>query len=228
MLTQLGAMNLAIGIGGVVRNKVMAIYLKPAGFSEFTQLAAIATSVYVFVQFGMAVGLSRHAAAHRETEERQRQLAAANSLTVGLAVATLLIAIPSLFSPAGDAVLRVLGVRPSFEHKILLGALIAVAPVEALRNNYLCFLNGILDIRGMSIKRSLAIVVSTLVAIPLIALFHTAGAAAQMAFASLFLAWLLGRRCREMGYRPLRFLWDRRISLRSRSGAPRPSSASSL
>src|ERR1700722_8479975 len=37
VLTQLGIMNVAIGLGGVVRNKVMAVYLKPAGFGEFTQ-----------------------------------------------------------------------------------------------------------------------------------------------------------------------------------------------
>ncbi len=212
VLTQLGIMNIAIGLGGVVRNKVMAVYLKPAGFGEFTQLAGIASAVYVFVQFGMSVGLSRHAAAQREEKERQRQLSVANGLTVGLAVASIALLIPAIFSPASGPVLRLLGVAPTLDHKLLLGVLLAVAPVEALRNNYLCFLQGILDIRGMSIKRSVAIIVSTAAAVPLIALFRASGAAAQMAFGSLFLALLLGLRCRQMGYRPLAFAWNRRIA----------------
>jgi PST family polysaccharide transporter len=212
VLTQLGIMNIAIGFGGVVRNKVMAVYLKPAGFGEFTQLAGIATAVYVFVQFGMSVGLSRHAAAHREEKERQRQLSVANCLTVGLAVISIALIIPAIFSSASGPMLRVLGVVPTLEHKILLAALLAVAPLEALRNNYVCFLQGILDIRGMSAKRSISILVSTAAAVPLIALFRAAGAAAQMAFGSLFLAVLLGQRCLQMGYRPLAFAWNRRIA----------------
>jgi O-antigen/teichoic acid export membrane protein len=191
----------------------MAICLKPAGFGEFTQIAAVATAVYMFVQFGMAVGLSRHAAAHRECAERQRQLSAANCLTVGLAIASMVLLIPALFSPASDAVLRTLGIPPGMAQKIILGALIAVAPLEALRYNYQCFLSGILDIKGMSIKRSVAIVISTAAAVPLIVLFRAPGAAAQMGFGSLFLAILLGRRCREMGYRPLQFVWDKRVAL---------------
>jgi len=212
VLTQLSMMNVAIGVGGVVRNKVMAVYLKPAGFGEFTQIAGIAMAIYVFVQFGMAVGLSRHAAAHREPKQRQRQLSVANSLTEGLSVATILLLVPALFSSASNPVLRGLGVVPSFADKVILAVLLAVAPLEALRNNYLCFLQGILDIRGMSIKRSVAILVSTAVAVPLIALFREEGAAAQMAFGTLFLAVLLGLRCRQMGFRPLAFAWDKRIA----------------
>jgi O-antigen/teichoic acid export membrane protein len=202
----------------------MAIYLKPAGFGEFTQIAAIATAVYVFVQFGMAIGLSRHAAAHREHEKRQRQLSAANFLTVGLAVVSSSLLLPALFSSASNPVLRTLGVLPSFEHKAILAVLLAAAPLEALRNNYQCFLLGILDTRGASVKRSIAILVSTAVAVPLIAIFRAAGAAAQMAFGSLFLALLLGLRCRQMGYRPLAFFWTRRLLPRWQGGAARLSS----
>lgn len=213
VLTQLGLMNLAIGFGGVVRNKVMAVYLKPAGFGEFTQLAGIATAVFVFVQFGMSVGLSRHAAAHREEAERQRQLSVANFLTVGLAVASIALLIPAIFSPASTPILRTLGITPTYYDKLLLAVLLAIAPMEALRNNYVCFLQGILDIKGMSAKRSLAIIVSTVAAVPLIAFFKATGAAAQMVFASLFLAILLARRCRQMGYRPLAFAWDQKTAL---------------
>ncbi len=213
VLTQLGLMNVAIGFGGVVRNKVMAVYLKPAGFGEFTQLAGIAAAVFVFVQFGMSVGLSRHAAAHRDEAERQRQLSVANALTVGLATASIALFIPALFSPASAPLLRTLGIAPTLSHKILLAVLLAIAPLEALRNNFVCFLQGILDIKGMSAKRSLAIIVSTVAAVPLIAFFKAAGAAAQMVFASLFLAILLARRCRQMGYRPFAFAWNKKVAL---------------
>src|SRR4051812_14525809 len=177
-------MNVVLGFGAVVRNKVMAIYLKPAGFGEFAQIASIATAVYVFVQFGMAIGLSRHAAAHREPEKRQMQLSSANFLTVGLALVSLLLLLPALLTSASNPVLRSLGVLPSFEHKAILALLLLIAPLEALRNNYQCFLQGILDIRGMSTKRSMAILISTALAVPLVATFQAAGAAAQMAFGS--------------------------------------------
>lgn len=213
VLTQLGAMNAAVGLGGVVRNKIMAIYLKPSGFGEFTQIAAIATSIYVLVQFGMSVGLSRHAAAIREPKKRQEQLSVANSLTAGLALVSLVFLLPPLFTSGADPLLRTLGVVPTFEHKLLLGILLAVAPVEALRNNYLCFLQGILDIEGMSMKRSVAILVSTVAAVPLIAIFRMAGAAAQMVLGTVFLAVLLGRRCRKMGFHPLAFAWQKRTAL---------------
>jgi O-antigen/teichoic acid export membrane protein len=213
VLTQLGLMNVVLGFGAVVRNKVMAIYLKPAGFGEFAQIASIATAVYVFVQFGMAIGLSRHAAAHREPEKRQMQLSSANFLTVGLALVSLSLLLPALLTSASNPVLRTLGVLPSFEHKAILALLLLIAPLEALRNNYQCFLQGILDIRGMSTKRSMAILISTALAIPMVASFHAAGAAAQMAFGSFFLALLLGRRCRQMGYRPLAFVWDKKTAV---------------
>jgi O-antigen/teichoic acid export membrane protein len=210
VLAQLGMMNVALGAGGLVRNKVMALYLKPDGFGAFSQVAAIAAAVYVFVQFGMSVGLSRHTAAQAGMRERQQQLNSANLLTGVLGAATLALLLPLLFTSLSDPLLRTLGVRPDLSQKVLLAALLSIAPLEALRNNYGSFLQGNLDIRGFSTWRSLAIVVSTSVAVPLIALFREAGAAAQMVFASAFLAILLARRCRAIGFKPLGFGWDKK------------------
>jgi O-antigen/teichoic acid export membrane protein len=208
-LTQLGLMQFAVAAGGVVRNKVMAVYLKPDGFGEFTQVFGIAAAVYGFVQFGMAVGLSRNVAATQERKDRQRQLDSANLLTVGLALGCLALLAPLLLTNASNTALTALGVRPGFEQKAMLLLLLLVAPIEALRNNYVSFLQGIVDVKGLSSKRSLAIVASTVVAVPLIALFGATGACIQAFVASLFLALLLGRRCRTMGYAPLGFVWDK-------------------
>src|SRR5262249_6469538 len=97
-LTQLGMMQLAVGATGIVRNKVLAIYLGPGGFGEFAQLAAVALALYTFVQFGMALGLGRHIAAESGMAERQKQLGTANTVTVGLAIVSIVLLIPILLS----------------------------------------------------------------------------------------------------------------------------------
>jgi O-antigen/teichoic acid export membrane protein len=211
-LTQLGAMQLAVALGTLVRNKVMAVYLKPAGFGEFTQLMILAAPVYTVVQCGMAVGLSRNAAAAQTTAERQRRLATANFLTTALALAILLVLIPVLLSPAANGTLQALGIQPGLRQKALLAALLAIAPVEALRNNYMSFLQGVLDIKGLSAKRSAGVAAGTVVGIPLIALFGVSGACVQSAVAAALLALLLGIRCNTIGYKPLALAWDRRTA----------------
>jgi O-antigen/teichoic acid export membrane protein len=211
-LTQLGMMQFVAGIGGLVRNKVMAVYLSPSGFGEFAQLTSIAATVWVFVQFGMAVGLSRNTAAAGDDEERQLQLSTANLLTLFLAFGTLALLVPLLLSSASNSLLVTLGVHPGFEEKMFLVILLSVAPIEALRSNYVSFLQGVVDIKGLSAKRSLAILASTATAVPLIAAFKVTGACVQTVFAAFFLALLLGMRCRTLGYRPLGISWDRRTA----------------
>lgn len=213
VLTQFGMMQFAVAIGGLVRNKVMAVYLKPAGFGEFTQLLSIAGAVWVFVQFGMAVGLSRNTAAAKEGEGRQRQLSAANLLTIFLALASLALVVPMLFSGASTPLLVALGIHPGLRQKTLLLILLSIAPIEVVRNNYVSFLQGVVDIKGLSAKRTIAILASTALAVPLIAAFGLTGACIQTVFASLFVALLLGMRCSTLGYHPLGIAWDRQAIL---------------
>ena len=211
-LTQLGMMQIVVGFGGLVRNKVMAVYLNPAGFGEFTQLASIAAAVYVFVQLGMGVGLSRNTAAAADGEGRQRQLNTANLLTVLLALGSLALLVPLLLSTASNTLLTALGVHPGLEEKVLLAILLLLAPIEVLRNNYMGFLQGVIDIKGLSTKRAMAVLASTALAVPLIATFRIAGACVQTVIASSFLALLLGMRCKALGYRPLGIAWDRQTA----------------
>lgn len=207
-LAQLGGMQMAVALSTLVRNKAMAVWLRPEGFGEFTQLAAIASAFHVVAQAGMAVGLSRNAAAAPTPLRRQRQLAAANTLTLLLAAASLSLLLPLLYSPAARQLLPALGITPGPAQLAMLTALLLIAPLEALRNNYMSFLQGILDIRGLSAGRSAAVAAGALVALPLIAFLGLAGACLQMAAASALLALFLGRRCRHSGYRPLAFAWD--------------------
>lgn len=201
-LAQLGGMQVAVALSALIRNKAMAVYLRPEGFGEFTQLAAIAATFHIVVQSGMSVGLSRNAAAASAAPLRQRQLAAANSLTLMLGALMLAIALPLLFSPAAGSLLPILGVLPGASQVWMLAALLLVAPVEALRNNFMSFLQGVLDICGLSSTRSLAVAASALIAIPLVAMLGLPGACLQFAFTSAILAFLLARRCRTIGFQP--------------------------
>jgi O-antigen/teichoic acid export membrane protein len=207
VVMQLGLMRIAVSLAGLARNKVLAVYLKPEGFGAFTQLVNIVEVVNVFVQFGTIVSLSRNTAAAGNAQSRQRQLETANFLTVSLAVGTLALLIPLLVGSTGSWALSKLGLESGFREKAILIALLSITPIEALRNNYLSFLSGLLDIKGISTKRSLAVVVATVLAIPLVITFGIAGACIQTALASLFLAFLLGARCKQQGYRPLAFSW---------------------
>jgi O-antigen/teichoic acid export membrane protein len=66
-----------------------------------------------------------------------------------------------------------------------------------------------LDIRGISTKRAIAVIVATLAAAPLVIMFGIKGACLQFALASVLLAVLLGHRCYQLGYRPIQFQWTR-------------------
>jgi O-antigen/teichoic acid export membrane protein len=209
VVMQLGLMRIAVSLAGLARNKVLAVYLKPEGFGAFTQLVNIVEVVNVFVQFGTIVSLSRNTAAAGNAQSRQRQLETANFLTVSLALGTLALLIPLLVGSSGSWALSKLGLQSGFREKAILIALLSITPIEALRNNYLSFLSGLLDIKGISTKRSLAVIVATVVAIPLVITFGIAGACIQTALASLFLAFLLGARCKQQGYRPLAFSWHK-------------------
>ncbi|HET9100635.1 MAG TPA: oligosaccharide flippase family protein [Acidobacteriaceae bacterium] len=206
-MAQLGGLQIILAMSGLVRNKVAAIYLKTSGMGEWAQIMAIATTVFAIVQFGMIVGLSRNVAAATDRPDRQRQLSVANTLTLVLALAT--IAATLLFSvfPGHQDILHHLGIS-AVQVSVLLVLLVTLAPVEGLRNNFLSFLQGALDIRGVATKRGIAVIVATIASIPLVRAFGIAGACIQFALGSVLLALLLGTRCRQLGYKPLSFGWD--------------------
>lgn len=211
-MTQLGGLQVILALTGLVRNKVAAVYLNTSGMGEWSQVQGVATLVFTVVQFGMVVGLSRNVAAAKSQIERQRQFAVANTLTITVVFVAVVAALALYFRPGGHQFLSNLGISPRLQPVLLL-FIVLLAPFEALRNNFLSVLQGVLDIRGMASKRAIAVVLATLAAIPLIAMLGIPGACLQFALASILLAVLLGYRCHQLGYRPLRFEWDKRAGI---------------
>ena len=207
-MTQLGGLQIVFVLTGLVRNKVAAVYLKTAGMGEWSQILSVVSTVFIIVQFGMTVGLSRNVAAANNDEDRQRELSVANTLTTVVAVAAILAVLALAFTSSNDRLLGILGI-PAKQKLALLLMVAMLAPIEGLRNNYLSFLQGVLDIRGIATKRGVAVIIATLASVPLVIVFGIAGACLQFAVASALLAVLLGHRCHQLGYRPLEFRWSK-------------------
>jgi PST family polysaccharide transporter len=207
-MSQLGGLQIVFVLTGLVRNKVAAVYLQTAGMGEWSQILNVVSTVFIIVQFGMMVGLSRNVAAAKNDEDRQRELSVANTLTTAVAVAAILVTLALAFSSSNSWLLGILGI-PAKQKLALLLMVAVLAPIEGLRNNYLSFLQGVLDIRGIATKRGAAVILATLAAVPLVIMFGIAGACLQFAVASVLLAVLLGHRCHQLGYRPLEFRWSK-------------------
>jgi PST family polysaccharide transporter len=207
-MTQLGGLQIVFILTGLVRNKVAAVYLQTAGMGEWSQILNVVSTVFIIVQFGMTVGLSRNVAAAKNDEDRQRELSVANTLTTVLAVAAILAVLALAFTSSNNWLLGILGI-PAKQKLALLLMVAVLAPIEGLRNNYLSFLQGVLDIRGIATKRGVAVILATLASVPLVIMFGIAGACMQFAVASALLAVLLGHRCHQLGFRPLEFRWSK-------------------
>ncbi len=210
ILTQLGATQFVLAFTGVVRNKVIAYRLGPAAFGELAQIATAMSVVYALVTFGMAVSLARNAASAKSREERRDQLATANGMVLALAAAATAVALVLL---ASGRLLGMAAVKQQTATVVATGLFIASIPIEAIRNNYLSFLQGILDVRGVAARRSVAVLLATVVAIPVVWFFGLIGAAVQFFLLSLLVAVVLGWRCHTLGYAPLRIRLDKRVGL---------------
>lgn len=207
-MTQLGGLQVILALTGLIRNKVAAVYLGTMGMGEWSQLQGVATTIFAVVQFGMIVGLSRNTAAVTSNESRQRQLSVANALTMSMAAVVICATLAFSFIPSGGRLLENLGISTPLKLLVLL-FVAALAPIEGMRNNFLGFLQGLLDIRGIATKRAIAVILATIAAVPLVSIFGIAGACLQFCVTSVLLAVLLGHRCYKLGYRPLQCRWER-------------------
>ncbi len=205
-ISQLAGMQAVVALTGIVRNKVLALRLEPAGFGEFTQMVTIVSIVYTLVSFGFGLGLSRNIAASKTIEERQRHLATANFITITFSVLSWVIFLPVLLKAN---IVTSLGIKPAPENILAIGLLILLTPVEAIKNNYLAFLSGALDIKGLTSGRSFALIVGTVVSVPIVWFMGILGAALQTLLLTVLLAWMLGTRCSYLGYKPLKVQWHR-------------------
>ncbi len=209
VLSQYAVMQVVLACSGLVRNKIVASRLGPTAFGEISQIAAIVAVAITLVSFGMSVSLSRNVARSTTLEERRQHLENANAIVMCLSCAAVLALLALL---AGGRLLALAGLTPS--RTATWGAVLFVAaiPFEGLTTNYLALLQGILDVKGLAVGRSIAVLLATALAVPVVWFFGFIGAAVQFLLLSVFVSVLLGRRCRALGYSPLRIRFARRTA----------------
>lgn len=208
MLGTYAVMQIVVAATGLIRNKVVALRLGPSAFGEVAQLAAVVASVVAIVTFGMQVSLSRNVARASTHTERQSYLSNANGLVASL---SLLATAATLALLATGDLLPIVGLPVTPEIMAAAALFFAAIPLLALQTNYLSFLAGLLDIKGLARQRSLAVIVATAISVPIIWVFGLVGAAATFVILNGLLAVLLGLRCRTLGYRWLAVRLDRRV-----------------
>lgn len=210
MVSQFALMQAVLAVTAVARNKVVAYRLGPAGFGEIAQISLVTTTLGTLVAFGLSVGLSRNAATARSIEQRQRQLASANVIVLSLSV---LACMGCALLLAGGRLLPLVGLVPSRPAALAAAIFLLAIPVDALRSNYAALLQGILDVKGLTVRRSAAVVIATALAVPIVWWLGFVGAALQFLLLTALTAALLGVRCRALGYSPLSARFDRGTAL---------------
>ncbi len=208
VLSQFAGMQFVLACTALVRNKIVALRLGPHGFGEIVQIAAVTAVASTLAAFGMGVSLSRNSAKCRSVAERQTLLANANGIVLCLGGAVVATALPLL---ASGHLLPLVALTPSHATVWAAVLFIAAIPVEGLKTSYLALLQGILDVRGLAVRRTVGVFVATVVAVPIVWFFGFVGAAIQTFLLSVMVAVLLGRRCRALGYAPLDIRLDKRV-----------------
>ena len=202
-------MQLVLSLTGLIRNKILTVKLGPAAFGEFTQIISAMSVVYVLVSFGMGVGLSRNVAKSEDHAERQKYLSTANTIIIILSFISFFVVNLMLFNlKLYDS----LAIRNDATGIFVILILCVAIPFEALKNNYIAFLQGILDIKGLASKRSLAVIIATLVSIPIVWIYGFIGAAFQFLILSSLLTLLLHFRCRKLGFYPLKIFLNKEVA----------------
>jgi enterobacterial common antigen flippase len=206
-LMQLAGLQLVLAVTGLVRNGIIARRLGVEGVGQFNILFDLFSTIGVVVMFGLAVGLSRNVAATQEHEERQKNLANANFIIWALTIAATLVIVLGFQLGYFSLEQFQLHLTPTILASCIL--LLVSLPLKALESNYIAFLTGLMDIKGMTSGRSIAVIVGTVVTIPIVWFFGFVGAISQYLVLTLLLVVLLGQRCYKLGYRPWAIRWHR-------------------
>ncbi|HZZ83173.1 MAG TPA: oligosaccharide flippase family protein [Anaeromyxobacteraceae bacterium] len=201
VLGQYAVMQVVLALSGLVRNKVVALRLGPGAFGEISQIGAVVAVAATLVSFGMSVGLSRNAAKARTLEQRAEQLENANGIVLGLSALAVLALGGLLLS---GRLLPMAGLTTSRATEWAAALFLLAIPFEGLKTNYLALLQGILDVKGLAVGRSVGVLLATVFAVPVVWFFGFVGAALQYLILSVLVTALLGWRCRALGYSPLR------------------------
>ena len=116
----------------------------------------------------------------------------------------------AVFLVAGN-LLTVVGLPVTPDVMVAAGIFFAAIPLLGLQTNFLAFLQGLLDVRGLATQRSLAVLIATGLCVPLVWVFGLIGAATTFLILNALLTLLLGLRCRALGYGWLAVRLDRRV-----------------
>src|SRR3990172_8499020 len=209
ILSQYALMQVILAATGLVRNKVVAYRLGPTAFGELTQIGTVLSVVGSGVCFGVGVSLSRNVAVARSQEERGDHFLNANAIVLALSAVAV---VSSLALLATGDLLRLAALKDDPVTVFTALLFILALPIGALQNNYLSFLQGILDVRRVAVQRSTAVLLATVISVPLVWFFGFVGAAIQYFLITLFVSVLLGWRCRALGYSPLGVRLERRTA----------------
>jgi enterobacterial common antigen flippase len=204
-LLQLAGLQLVLAVTGLVRNAIIARRLGVEGVGQFTILFDLFSTIGVVVMFGLAVGLSRNVAATQDHEERQKNLANANFIIWALTSAATIAVVVGFQLGYVSLEQFQLQLTPTILASVIL--LLVSLPLKALESNYIAFLTGIMDIKGMTSGRSIAVIAGTILTVPIVWFFGFVGAISQYLVLTLLLVILLGHRCHKLGYHPWAIRW---------------------
>lgn len=207
-LARLGGMQFVLAVAGVLRYKVLALRLSASGLGEFQQLVTASATATVLVSFGLAFALNRNIATARDAAHRQRLLATSNSIVWSLTAAVLASCLIVLAVRPSMVVDRI-GLQTTPAAITALTILVIGIPFEALKSNLVTFLMASLDVRGVTNRRSIAVLIATVASIPLVWAFGPVGAALQSVGINVVIVVALGYRCVQLGYSPFALRVDR-------------------
>lgn len=206
-LVQLGGLQLVLASSALVRNKVLAERLGADGFGTFAQLAAVASLAATVAALGFGMALKRYAAHAGGHDVQQALLAFANRATWRLGI--VLVAIAALWLAGASQPLAPLGLDASgMAERWTAAVLLAFVPLQALLIQRVGFLSGLNDVRGMAQGRAVAVVIVTLVGIPIVWQFGLLAAAVQAVALAAAAVWALNTRLRKLGFEPWRVNHD--------------------
>jgi O-antigen/teichoic acid export membrane protein len=208
LFTAYAGLQLLLALSSLVRNKVTAVNLGVAKFGEFAQLMNVCALLAALAGLGLAMALSRNMAISDDVHLRRANLGTALTLTAVVSTAAAVVALGTI----AGGVFFALAVLPSGRDQSVAAVIVVVAvPIICVQGLYIAALQGLLDAVGMARSRGLAVVVATLLGIPLILVWGLVGAAASVLLLALFTAVALGRRLRKLGFSPLTLRFDPRV-----------------
>jgi O-antigen/teichoic acid export membrane protein len=206
----MGGMQMSLAVAGLLRYKVLALRLGSSGLGEYQQLVTAAGTATVVVSFGLAFALNRNIATARDAEHRQQLLATSNTIIWTITGVVYLSCFAALaFDPR---LVDRIGVKATPSAIATLVILLIGIPFETLKTNLVSFLMASLDVRGVTSRRSVAVLAATVISTPVVWLFGPVGAAIQSVVVNLGLVAALGIRCKQLGYAPFRLRLDRQCA----------------